>query len=589
MQGAGGIQSPVRRLLIILAAAILQAQSPSIHWRPWSPAAFAEAKKAGKPVLVDAVATWCHWCHVMDAKTYGDAEVAKLLDERFIPVRVDIDEHPDAAELYGDIGWPGTALYAPDGRPLARERGYIEPDAFKALLDRALKGKSDVGAPERAAASTAPDPLAASVQALDRHFDAAYGGWGRQKYPISMNLEEALDRGWRGDEGAKFRALYTLAQQRRITDSVWGGLFQYSAGPDWRQPHFERLTALQAGYLGNLAEAFRATGDMDFLEDARSCLRFLHRFMEHGDGGFSATMDADARGLDGHVYQAMDDAERVKAGIPRVDANRYAGVQGAMIAALAESSGVVDDPGLIRSARAAEAWAEAHLKADGAYRHAEGQEDLFLADQAGMLQGLIAMHEATGEPVHLDLAVALADTVEQGFLDGSGLYRARAAMRGEAMGESKGDLAAFAEVRLPFDDNASLARSLLRLEAITGGSRFHGRAARILAALSQQRRLDDQGRWLGDYVLAMRALKGLGHLAIVGDPSTTGPLFRAAQAAWLPETVILLVGPSKPVRNPDLSFPAVGTPAAFLCGRGACSAPFTDAETLAEDLRKAPR
>lgn len=583
----------MRRLLILLATAFLQAalsahaltgiqgQAPVIHWRSWSPAAFAEAKAKGKPVLVDAVASWCHWCHVMDARTYGDPEMAALLDAKFIPVRVDIDQHPDAAELYADIGWPGTAIYAPDGHPMARERGFIEPGDFKALLERALQGKSDLDATEQTSRATAPDPLADSVKALDSHFDASYGGWGHQKYPIAMNIEEALDRARRGDEGARFRALYTLAQQRRITDPVWGGLFQYSAGPDWHQPHFERLTVLQAGYLRILAEAFRATGDADFQEDAKGDLGFLRRFMEHPDGGFSATMDADAQGLDGHVYQAMDDAGRLKTGLPRIDTRRYAQVQGLMIAALADLSGVMGDSALLPEARAAEAWTQAHLAAGGGYRHAEGQAGLFLADQAGMLQGLIALHEATGEALYLDRAVALADSVEKGFRDASGLYRARAA--------SPGELGAFAEVRLPFDDNASFARSLLRLEAITGDARDHERAARLLAVLSQQARLDDQGRWLGDYILAMRALKGMGHLAVVGDPAKTDALFRAAKAAWLPGTVILLVDPAKPVRNPDLSFPALDKPAAFLCGQGTCSAPFTDAERLAGDLEKAAR
>ncbi|HXC17584.1 MAG TPA: DUF255 domain-containing protein [Holophagaceae bacterium] len=571
----------MRSLLVFLAVTCLHGQAPTIRWRPWSPAAFSEARQAGKPVLVDAVATWCHWCHVMDAKTYGDPQVAALLEAKFIPVRVDIDLHPDAAELYAGIGWPGTAIYAPDGKPLARERGFIEPDEFKVLLHHALEGKGGLDSAEQVSTTIAPDPLAASVKALDGHFDESYGGWGSQKYPISMNIEEALDRAWHGDEGARVKALYTLAQQRNITDPVWGGIFQYSAGPDWHQPHFERLAALQAGYLRNLAEAFRATGDADFLEDARHDLCFLHRFMAHADGGFSATMDADAHGMDGHVYQAMDDAGRVKAGLPRIDTRRYAVVQGLMIAALADLSGVMDDPALLREARAAEAWTQAHLAGEGGYRHAEGQQGLFLADQAVMLQGLIALHEATGEMLYLDRAVALADSVEKAFLDSSGLYRARDA--------SPSEPGAFAEVRLPFDDNASFARSLLRLEAITGDARDHERAARILGVLSRQARLDDQGRWLGDYILAMRALKGMGHLAIVGDPAKRDPLFRAAKAAWLPETVLILVDPANPVRNPDLSFPTLDRPAAFLCGRGTCSAPFTDAEQVAEELKKASR
>ncbi len=362
---------------------------------------------------------------------------------------------------------------------------------------------------------------------------------------------------------------------------MWGGLFQYSVGPDWHAPHFERLTTLQAGYLRNLAEAIRATGDDDFRQDASSVLRFLRRFMEHGDGGFSATMDADAHGLDGHVFQAMDDAARIKVGTPRVDERRYAVVQGLMIAALSDLDGAMDDPRLMPEALAAEGWTREHLMEGPLYHHAEGQKGFFLSDQSGMLQGLIALHEATGDEALLERAIALADAVERRFLDGSGLYRARAA--------SPDGSGAFAETRLPFDDNASFVRGLLRLEAITGDSRFHARASRILGVLSQSQRLDDQGRWLGDYILAMRALKGLGHLAVVGDPVKTGPLFRAAKAAWLPETVILRVDPSKSARNPELSFPTLARPAAFLCGRGTCSAPLFDADQLKKGVAKGTR
>lgn len=566
-----------------------QAPAPTVAWRPWSPAGFAEAKAAKKLVLVDAAAAWCHWCHVMDEKSYADPAIARLLNARFVPIRADIDEHPDAQEQYSDIGWPGTAIYAPDGTPLLRRRGFIPPEEFKAILQGlvkdldagTLKPWKEEGSYISEAPQGGPEALRSwAEKELDARFDSDFGGWGEQKYPISMNLEEALARP--KDPAAKLRALYTLKQQRAITDPVWGGIFQYSVGPDWHQVHFEKLTTLQAGYLENLADAFRATGDADFLEDAKPVAAYLRGFMAHPEGGFSATMDADAPALDGHAFYALDDAGRRKAGLPRIETRRFAKEQGLVIAAFARLSDLDRDPGLLREARAALAYAESRLASpEGGYFHDAGQrEALFLGDQVGMLHGLLALHEATGEAPLLARAEKLAAALDARLKDGT-LYRSRTAPK-EASG-------AFAEVRRPFDDNIALARCLLRLEAFTGEARYKAEAEGIVAALATPAALDDQGRWLGDFALAARELKsGLGHLAVVGpkaDPRTRA-LFDAARRAWLPGAVLILHDPADgEPRNPDLGFPALKEPAAFLCGGGTCSRPFTDPETLAKDVR----
>jgi uncharacterized protein YyaL (SSP411 family) len=535
----------------------------------------------------------------MDERTYGDAEVAALLNARFVPIKADIDLHPDAQELYSDIGWPGTTFYAPDGTVLYRHRGYIPPAEFKALLEEALAGRLQTRPEEAAMASPGPtEDLAAlrdrARKELDARFDGTYGGWGEQKYPIAMNLEEAFLRGRRGDEGAKWRALYTLKQQRAITDPVWGGLYQYSAGPDWHQVHFERLTALQGPYLENLAEAFRATGDEDFLEDAKADLAYLRRFMRHRDGGYSATMDADLGGyersaasVDGHAYYRLGDAARLRRGVPRIDARRYAREQGLLIAAFARLDALLPEEHLIWEARAAAAYAEASLAApDGAYFHEAAQRDaIFLSDQAAMLKGLLALHEATGEAALLDRALKLEAAVRARLQDPSSLLRSRSA--------AKGATGAFAEARLPFDENVAWARGLLRLEAFTGDAAFRTRAEAILRNLGTQARLDDQGRWLGDFVAAATELeRGMGHAAVVGpaDDPRTRALFRAALAAWTPGVVVILHDPAAGApRNPELGFPSLRDPAVFLCGGGSCSKPFTDPEALGADLGRAVR
>ena len=567
-----------------------------VAWRTWGPAAFAEAKAAGRPVLVDAEATWCHWCHVMEAKTYGDSEVATLIARTFVPVKADIDLHPDAQELYADIGWPGTTLYAPDGTVLWRHRGYVAKEAFLPVLQRvaaeAHMGRYTPWRPEEGeAAVPAPegDPLALARGWVDRAFDEDLGGWGEQKYPIAMNVEELFRRAHRGDSGARFRALYTLSQQRSITDPVWGGLFQYSAGPDWHAVHFEKLATLQAGYLENLAEAWRATGDEDWKRDAAQVVGFLRRFMQHPEGGWSATVDADLGGhgavrprMLGKAYYALGNRARLRAGLPRTDRRRYAQVQGLLASAYARLAGVLEGPALLREARAAMVYVDAKLKRGQGFLHAEGQEGYYLQDQVAILKAHLALYEVTGEETWLSRAESLAGFIDGAFRNPQGLFLSRSGAEGLP-----------ASGRVPVDDNLALARALAKLQALRGVGPWGERAAAVAAALCTPAGLDAQGRWLGDAILLLEELKSEApHLVIVGDPADprTQALTAAAHRGWMPGTAVLRHEPTRlePI-NPELSFPRLGMPAAFLCSRGSCSLPLTTPESLTAELARRRR
>ena len=562
----------------------------SVAWKEWGQSPFAEAKRLGKPVLVDAEATWCHWCHVMEARTYGDPVVAGVINNAIVAIKADIDRHPDAQELYADIGWPGTTIYAPDGRVLWRHRGYVPKEDLLPILHRVIQeAKSEVLTPLQEEASspseTAPagDLLRFARTEVDGTFDEDFGGWGEQKYPIAMNLEELLRR---GDTGARFRALYTLSQQRAITDPVWGGLFQYSAGPDWHAVHFEKLATLQAGYLENLADASRATGDGDWRRDAERVVGFLRRFLAHPDGGWSATVDADLGGhgagkprLLGQDYYALDSRARLDQGLPRTDTRRYAQVQGLLIAAYARLSGSLEDRRLLPEAQAALAFAEARLRHGEGYRHAEGQEGLYLQDQVAMFKGLLCLFEATGDEALLHRAQQLAAFLDARFRTPDGLYLLRA---------DAGELPVAG--RRPVDDNLALARTFLRLEAMTGETVWRERAQVIADRLCTQTGLENQGRWLGEAILLLAELKDeLPHLVVVGDPQDerTRALLKAGRHAWIPGAVLLRHDPSRPTPlNPELSFPVLAEPAAFLCGKGTCSAPLKTPEALAMEARR---
>jgi uncharacterized protein YyaL (SSP411 family) len=182
-----------------------------LKWRDFDPAVFAEAKRDHKFVLLDLEAVWCHWCHVMDAETYSDAAVQKLLNSKYICVRVDQDARPDLSSKYEEYGWPATIIFNEDGGEIVKRTGYINPTKMARLLSAIIKDPR----PEETEASTAVAPtLAVSnsssklkaalspalrQELIARHIagnDSKYGGWGKfQKFLDFDSVEYAMVQG----------------------------------------------------------------------------------------------------------------------------------------------------------------------------------------------------------------------------------------------------------------------------------------------------------------------------------------------------------------------------------------------------------
>ena len=340
------------------SAPVSEGAAGEFAWADLNAEAFARARSEGRIVLIDGSAEWCHWCHVMDATTYSDPEVRKLLGERFLPVKVDIDSRPDFEERYHDWGWPATVLMTADAEEISKFRGYIPPAKFLDVLRAAAAAPAPApgGATSKATAMQ-PGPLSEEQVAeaggraqrvLDGLWDAREGSWGEpQKVPLYWDNAWALAQARAGSESARKRALFTLEQQRKIIDPVWGGICQYSTDGDWVHPHFEKLTPIQAGAIDNYATAFALTGDAQWLATAQLVRGFVDRFMTGPEGGFYATMDADLNAHDatkplvsGHDYYEKDDAARRALGIPRVDSHEYGRENGLAIAAYVTLNGL---------------------------------------------------------------------------------------------------------------------------------------------------------------------------------------------------------------------------------------------------------
>ncbi len=483
-------------------------------WAPWSKETFARARAEHRFILLHGAAVWCHWCHVMEAITYRDPALGRLLRDRFIAIRVDIDARPDLAERYGDWGWPATILFSPEAQEVGKFRGYLPP----AELLEALQNVSTPHIEPGSALATEPGAESAPIAALpwlfhlatlelDGYYDEQHGGWGmRQKAPLGADAEFELLRGAAGDQQAWTRALFTLRQQAQLIDPVWGGIYQYSVGGDWRAPHFEKLMPFQAANLQAYAQGFRLSKDLTLRTDAESFARYVTRFLTAPDGTFYVSQDADvgthderAPFIDGHRYYAGNESERLALGVPDVDRHVYAAENGLMIGALCSLFVATRaDSALASARRAADGLLLSHVEPDGRVLHDAQASDKvhFLADGAALGRGFVALYRVTQDAKYLNAARAIAHGLEPLFDATLNAYFAH-----DADPDAAG---VFADRRHPFEHNVSSARFLSALADASGEAGHRARAEAVLAAISTPAALEAQGRMLGEYLLALR-------------------------------------------------------------------------------------
>ena len=319
-----------------------------IQWHEWGEEAFAEATRENKPVLLDIGAVWCHWCHVMDRESYDDPEIAAIVNEHFVAVKVDRDERPDIDSRYqagvqavsGQGGWPLTAFLTPDGKPFyggtyfPPSDGYGRPSFRRVLLSIANAYKEKNGdvveqaqlvesaiAQSESFAGKSGRVSGSVVDAIQtsahRMFDTQNGGFGQApKFPHPSALDLLIERYARGKETLRELILTTLENMAHggVYDQLAGGFHRYSVDERWVVPHFEKMLYDNSELLKNYVHAYQATGSEFFAEVGRDIIRWIDEWLSDREhGGFYGSQDADINMEDDGDYftWTLDEARAV--------------------------------------------------------------------------------------------------------------------------------------------------------------------------------------------------------------------------------------------------------------------------------------
>jgi uncharacterized protein len=299
-----------------------------IRWHEFGKEAFAAARAADKPILLDIGAVWCHWCHVMDRESYDDPEVAAIVNEHYIAVKVDRDERPDidsryqlaVSSLTGQGGWPLTAFLTSDGKPFyggtyfPPADGYGRPSFKRVLLSIAAAYREkpgDVreqaqlveGAIARSESYSGGGSVSATVidailESALKMFDEINGGFGHApKFPHPAVLDLVMDR-YARTRNEKFRSIFVDTLEKMalggVYDQLAGGFHRYSVDERWIVPHFEKMSYDNSELLKNYVHAYQATRDEFFAGVARDIVRWMDGWLsDRAHGGFYASQDAD--------------------------------------------------------------------------------------------------------------------------------------------------------------------------------------------------------------------------------------------------------------------------------------------------------
>ncbi|MFG3583688.1 thioredoxin domain-containing protein [Streptomyces sp. NPDC047990] len=486
----------MNRLAGVTSPYLLQHADNPVHWWPWEPEAFEEARRRDVPVLLSVGYSACHWCHVMAHESFEDEATAAYLNEHFVSIKVDREERPDVDAVYmeavqaatGQGGWPMTVFLTPEAEPFYFGT-YFPPaprhgmPGFRQVLEgvhgawserreevaevaekivRDLAGREMGFGDDRVPGE---EELAGALLGLTREYDAARGGFGgAPKFPPSMVVEFLLRHHARtGSEGALQMARDTCERMARggIYDQLGGGFARYSVDREWVVPHFEKMLYDNALLCRVYAHLWRATGSELARRVALETADFMVRELRTAEGGFASALDADSddgsgRHVEGAYYVWTPAQLREVLGDDAEPAARYFGVtdegtfeEGSSVLQLPQQEGVFDGERMAEARRL--------LLAARSERPAPGRDDKVVAAWNGLAVAALAETGAYFDrPDLVEAAIGAADLLVRLHLDDRA--RLTRTSRDGRAGANAGVL----------EDYADVAEGFLALAAVTG-------------------------------------------------------------------------------------------------------------------------
>jgi uncharacterized protein len=501
---------------------LLQHSNNPVDWMPWGSDALARAKLLDRPIFLSIGYAACHWCHVMERESFEDEATARLLNDRFVSIKVDREERPDLDAIYmaavqamtGGGGWPMSVFLTPDGQPFYG--GTYFPDQPRHGMPsfrQVLEGVSEAWRTQRGEVLAAGQRLVSALveqsrvttsgdvtidrsffdavnAALDARFDTRNGSWGgAPKFPQPMTLEYLLRRMAAGDRAPGAMARYTLDKMADggIRDQLGGGFHRYATDAHWLVPHFEQMLYDNAQLARVYLHAWALFGEVEgggrYRDVAIGVLDYMLRELRREDGALASSQDADTEGIEGLTFTwRAPEVREVLAPLGDGVADRFAAAYGVteegnwedvtILSRVWSGDGLPpfrDDP----AAEAELARARAALLDRRSTRPQPARDDKALAAWNGL--AIAAFAEAgrmLGEERYTAAATAAAEVIVGGLLADDGSLK-RSWKDGRAVGSGV------------LEDYAHLAEGLLALYETTFEERWftlaRGLADTILA------------------------------------------------------------------------------------------------------------
>jgi uncharacterized protein len=495
-------------------------QADKIRWQPWGDAAFEEAIRLDKPIFLVISSLWCQWCHIMDETTLSEPSIITIVNNDYIPIRVDSDLRPDVNQRYNQNGWPSIVLLSSEGEILwggvyvppkqmlyylghirryysehraeiAQQVRELQDQRFTRKLTQTLFGAHlrPLLQEERVALEDLPAQAGIVLKDL---YDADYGGFmihPHLKFPHPEACELLLMLARRNDPDALAMVSYTLEQMRDggLWDKEAGGFFRYSAASDWSAPHTEKMLDENAALLRLLTLTVQQTQDQQWRDLAKRLILYINTTLWQQDVGvFSGSQSADEE------YYEPGPYSRASREAPPVDTTIYTAWNARMISSYLLASHLLNYPSLETMAlRALDYLCEHMMYRSGSVYHFSigGHPSLpgQLADQVWLTRALLDAYELHGRKSYLETAIALMHFACQELLDEqTGLFYDY-----PADAEAPGRLSLREQ---PLTENAIAAECLLRMSVHSKRQNLRDTALLVLSGCREKyRRTGIQG------------------------------------------------------------------------------------------------